>query len=410
MKYLRVIIVLAILVTLGALYQQYFREDEAPSDKSPGGEKAPASPVEVKTARAFMGELVQYITASGVTESFHEIEIKPIIGGRVLQAPVRDGQTIGKGALLVQLDDREYRIAHQEARAKLFNAQAEYALRKQESGFSPENADILHSTNGFEKQEARYQTAKEKFRQGRLPEDDFQKIEREYQAAQVLSGQKRDELMAQKSGLPAAETQYAKTEYQLENCRIRAPFAGVIGDVAVHPGEIVSPGQTLLRLVNLNRLKLKLEVLESELGNIRLNERIAAKFAAFPDTLFAGKIIGVNPTINPQTRATTVIAEISNPQHLLKSGMFASVRIAVRRYANRLLVPRDAVVERDRRKLVFIVREGKAFWCYVDTGLENDDYIEVVSSAFDLKPGEPVIIDGHFALAHNAAVEVQSEK
>ena len=105
-----------------------------------------------------------------------------------------------------------------------------------------------------------------------------------------------------------------------------------------------------------------------------------------------------------------MIAEIPNPGALLKSGMFATVRIAVNRYPNRLLVPRAAVVERDRRQLVFIVRDGKAFWCYVETGLENDDYVEVVSSAFDLKPGEPVIVDGHFALAHNAPVEVDERK
>ena len=86
--------------------------------------------------------------------------------------------------------------------------------------------------------------------------------------------------------------------------------------------------------------------------------------------------------------------------------MFATVRLAVNRYQNRLLVPREAVVVRDQKKLVFIVREGKAFWCYVETGLENDEFIEITNSVFDLKAGEPVIVEGHFALAHNAPVEV----
>lgn len=212
--------------------------------------------------------------------------------------------------------------------------------------------------------------------------------------------------MAQKSGLAAAEAQLARAEYNLQNCRILAPFDGVAGDVTAHPGDLVSAGQTLLRLINLNRLKLKLQVLEAELGAIRLGETVQASFAAFADTVFPGRIIAVNPAVNPQTRTGTVIAEIPNPAHRLKSGMFATARIAVNRYPNRLLVPRAAVVERDQRKLVFIVREGKAFWCYVETGLENDDSIEILSSAFDLKPGELVITEGLFALAHNAPVEV----
>ena len=404
MRFLRPILVVVILITLGVLYHQYFRSDET-AENPALAEKPAVKPVRVQVAPAFVGELVQYVTASGVTEAVREVEIKPLVSGKVVQVAVRDGQPVRKGDLLVQLDDREYQIAFREARSQLLSAQAEYALRMEDR--QPIVRDSLPlGTNGFHDLGKRYREALAAYRQGTLSEAEFRKIEREYRAAEVFSGQQRDELIAQQSGLSAAEAQFERAKYQLDNCRITAPFAGIAGDVQVHPGDYISTGQTLLRLVDLSRLKLQLEVLESEMGNIRRGEAIEARFAAFPDTVFRGQIIGINPTVNPETRTGTVIAEIPNPGALLKSGMFATVRIAVNRYPNRLLVPRSAVVERDRRQLVFIVRDGKAFWCYVDTGLENDDYVEVVSSAFDLKPGEPVIIDGHFALAHNAPVEV----
>jgi HlyD family secretion protein len=408
MRFLRPILVVVILITLGVLYHQYFRGDEAA--ENPALEEKPAvKPVRVQVAPAFVGELVQYVTASGVTEAVREVEIKPLVSGRVVQVAVRDGQPVRKGELLVQLDDREYQIAFREARSQLLSAQAEYALRMEDR--QPIVRDSLPlGTNGFHELSERYRQALAAYREGTLNDEEFRKIEREYRAAEVFSGQQRDELIAQQSGLSAAEAQFDRAKYQLENCRIPAPFSGIVGDVQVHPGDYISAGQTLLRLVDLSRLKLQLEVLESEMGNIRRGETIEARFAAFPDTVFRGQIIGINPTVNPETRTGTVIAEIPNPGALLKSGMFATVRIAVNRYPNRLLVPRAAVVERDRRQLVFIVRDGKAFWCYVETGLENDDYVEVVSSAFDLKPGEPVIVDGHFALAHNAPVEVDERK
>ena len=60
-------------------------------------------------------------------------------------------------------------------------------------------------------------------------------------------------------------------------------------------------------------------------------------------------------------------------------------------FKDRLLVPKDAILIRDQRKLLFIVRDGLAKWCYVETGLENEKYVEILSSTFDLKPGELVI-------------------
>lgn len=421
MNRLKPLLLLGVLIALGVLYHQYFRANESArtaADRPAFSEKElQIKPVKVQTALAFVGELVQYLTASGITEAVQEVEIKPLITARVESLAVQDGQTVKTGQLLLQLDDREFRIAVREARSNLLNAQVEYGLLKQEAGDFKKDPGNPHPDNEAPSEgtdthklgsrlEAQYQSARQQYQAGKMPEEEFRRIERDYLTAQIFSGNRQEELMAQKSGLAAAEAQLARLEYNLQNCRITAPFEGIAGEVSVHTGDLVSGGQTLMRLIDLKRLKLKLQVLEAELGAIQVGETVHAAFTAFADTLFPGKIIAINPAVNPETRTGTVIAEIPNPQHLLKSGMFATARIAVNRYPNRLLVPRAAVVERDQRKLVFIVREGKAFWCYVETGLENDDYIEIVSSAFDLKPGEPVITEGHFALAHNAPVEI----
>ncbi|MFQ5677199.1 MAG: efflux RND transporter periplasmic adaptor subunit, partial [bacterium] len=71
------------------------------------------------------------------------------------------------------------------------------------------------------------------------------------------------------------------------------------------------------------------------------------------------------------------------------------------------LVPKEAILIRDQRKLVFIVRDGLAKWCYAETGLENDDFVEILSSTFGLKPGEMVITSGHYTLVHDARVKIE---
>ncbi|RMI12644.1 MAG: efflux RND transporter periplasmic adaptor subunit [Calditrichaeota bacterium] len=405
-SWIKAVVIVTVVVGLGVLYHQYFRSEEEESARPTfSEEEVNVRPVKVKAAPAFIGELVQYITASGVTEALQEAEIKPLLNGRVKAVHVRDGQRVNRGAVLVELDDREYRIALEEARSNLLKAQVEYGLLKEEARKNP--AEPAVSTNHLEALEEEYTRARQAYEAGELSEEAFRKIEREYHTAQVFSGEMRDELLAQQSGLSAAEAAFARARYNLDNCRLVAPFSGVVGDVTVHVGDLIGPSQTVMRLVDLSKLKLKLQVLEAELGQVQVGEAIRASFAAFPDTTFPGRITGVSPVVDSQTRTGTVIAEINNPGGLLKSGMFATVRIAVNRYPDRLLVPRAAIVERDQRKLIFIVREGKAVWSYVETGLENDEYVEIVSSRFNLQPGEPVIVDGHFALAHNAPVEIE---
>lgn len=409
MNWKKGLVILIMSVGLGILYHRYFRDIESVTDAPEvKDETVQVKPVPVVAKPAFIGELIQYVTASGITEAVQEAEIKSLLGGRVKDVLVQDGESVSVGEVLVKLDDREYRIALQEARSRLLKAQVDYGLRMQDRPALPVDSSMATTlgTDGMKTLEEQYEAAKADYRRGKISEEEFRRIERNYQVAQIFSGKHRDDLVAQESGLTAAEAQYARASYNLENCRISAPFSGIVGDVRVHPGEVVSTGQTLLTLVNLSQLKLKLQVLESELGSVKVGESIFARFAAYPDTSFPGKIIGIDPRVNPETRTGTVVAVLANRKGQLKSGMFATVRLVVNRYPNRLLVPRAAVVERDQRKLVFIVRDGKAFWCYVNTGLENDDYIEIVSSAFNLEPGEPVIVEGHFALAHNAPVKV----
>ncbi len=84
--------------------------------------------------------------------------------------------------------------------------------------------------------------------------------------------------------------------------------------------------------------------------------------------------------------------------------MHAEVEIAAEIYEDRLLIPQDAVLVRMGRKLAFVVEEGIAKWRYIEVGLENEDYAEVLDG---IKEGETVIIEGHFTLAHDAKVRIE---
>ena len=117
---------------------------------------------------------------------------------------------------------------------------------------------------------------------------------------------------------------------------------------------------------------------------------------------FKGKTKAISPIINPEDKTCTVVIEVDNPQEQIKPGMHAEVEIPAEIYKDILLIPQEAVLVRGR-KLAFAVEEGLAKWRYIQVGLENEDYAEVLEG---VEEGELVIIEGHFTLAHDAKVKV----
>ena len=131
---------------------------------------------------------------------------------------------------------------------------------------------------------------------------------------------------------------------------------------------------------------------------------VRVELPAFPGETFSGKVTALGPEIDPDRGTGVAYVEIENPDGRLKPGMYARVEIAGTVHADRLSVPRDAVLERDRKLLVFRAASGRAEWQYVETGLTSRDRIEIVSG---IAAGDTVLVAGHLTLAHGAPVKVR---
>jgi HlyD family secretion protein len=379
-------------------------KSETPTAEPPATE----APLPVAAAPARRAEIVLRITATGLTRARREVVSTPQVGGEITELPIREGQMVGQGELLLKIDDREYQLAVAEARAALLDAQVEHALMKGTDTTSAPSPRVHNPVQTVDVEEAarRWEEAQRKARAGQLSTQDYDKARLEYETALVLSGQKREELIASKSGLTRAWNALKRAELNLAHTEIRAPFSGLVADVKVEKGQQVSPGQECMRLVDLSQLEVDLAVLESEVGLVREGRKAEVSFVAFPGETFSGEVVSINPRVDPETKTCRVRVRLANPQRKLKAGMYAFAKIEAQSFPDRFVVPKAAVLVRDNRKLVFIVRDGLAKWCYVDTGLEDEQWVEILGSAFDLKEGELVITSGHYTLAHDTPVQV----
>ena len=104
-----------------------------------------------------------------------------------------------------------------------------------------------------------------------------------------------------------------------------------------------------------------------------------------------------------------MLIRVKNDDGRLRPGMFARALIAGERFEDRLLVPREAILTRDGRPLLFKVEDGRAKWLYVGVGESNDHLVEITSvlQGGTLEPGDRVVVSDHLTLAHDAKVKVR---
>ena len=407
---LRLTIPLALIAVLIPLFMRRPNNDDAESVEYRTGRAADLGPVPVEAEAAFTGDLIMRVEATGIARAARCVDLKPRAGGRVTELPHGEGEPVRKGELILKLDDTEARLALQEAEQSLASARAKFVdlLLGHRNTLIPEDTTLQKDPNIWYLQYTRKEAekAQKRFDEGKISSHDLEQARLWHESAGAFLSQRREALLATQSGLTGAYLAWKRALYEWEQTTLPAPFSGILGNQAVQVDQIVSAGQTCFTLVDLSSLRVEAHILESEVSGIRTGRKAEVRFSAFPLHPCAGLITAVNPLVDPDTKTCRVTVKISNPENRFRDGMFAYVSLEGSIYNERFLVPREAILVRDDRELLFIVRDGTAKWSYVDTGLRNENYVEILGSVMGLEPGEPVITRGHYTLIHDAPVTV----
>ena len=302
------------------------------------------------------------VTAKGRAEAIRETKITARTSGIVVSVPVRENQAVRSGQLMVRIDTTEYALEVAARFAALQKARADYQTR-------------VIGDDALADEEVRA---------------------------------RRDRLARAITGLDEAEVAHRKAVLDLEKTSVRAPFGGRIADLKVVPGQFVPEGEELLTVVDIDPIKVAVQVLGTEVVYLDEGRAATLDFTAFPDQAFHGRIETINPVIDPETNTARVTVHIANADGRIKPGMYAEADLEAQQFPDRILVPRTAILETaDRRTHLFVLEDGRAKWRYVTPGLENELLVELLEGDEDwVAPGEIVLVDGHYYLPHDAAVEL----
>jgi membrane fusion protein, multidrug efflux system len=319
-----------------------------------------AEPISITTAKAEMRKMPRYLRVTGQLIAARDARVASDGSGKALEVPVERGSLVKKGDVLVKLDDRTAALSLREAEASVALAEAQIGLSRSE----------LKRNEPLAKSHA-------------IAEADFLKLKTDLAAkeAQLASVMARRDL-AQKSVTDAV---------------VLAPFSGTVAERMVTVGEFIGPGMPVAQLVETSRLKLAVNIPESGVGKVSVNQKVEFTVASFPGQVFEGRLKFLGAAIREATRDLPVEADVANEDGKLKPGLFAEARIVLAE-ESAITVPANSIRTDGVRRKVFVSENQQLTERLVEVGESTAEWIEIrrgvtVGELVMLNPG-PEATDG----------------
>lgn len=204
------------------------------------------------------------------------------------------------------------------------------------------------------------------------------------------------QLEAIREQLKALQTATPSTSPSNSTYEVHAPISGTVVTVSKASGEQVAAGEAILEIVALDTVWVEAPIFEKDLGKLAKGGRVTFTTAAFPDKEFQGRLINISKVIDEQSRTAAAIFEVPNGSEQLSIGMQANVRLDSGSPTEVLLIPREAVLDNEGKKIVYVLLSGEEFERRdVVLGDEFGDKVAILSG---VHKGERVVTQGAYQL------------
>lgn len=201
-----------------------------------------------------------------------------------------------------------------------------------------------------------------------------------------------------------AESNLATIKQRLKNSTLQAPFSGMIAGREIEVGRLVGPSQPAIHLVQWDRVKMRAWVSESEVSDFVPGREVDVRLDALPDRVFAGSVGRVGPAADAKRRVFPIEVHIDNENGDLRPGMVGKLMIRRRTFENVVVIPREAVVERETGPGAFVVDGDRVTSRLLELGAGQGNRVIALSG---LKSGERVVVSGGRDLIDGERVKVR---
>ncbi|MBX8496964.1 efflux RND transporter periplasmic adaptor subunit [Pseudomonas cichorii] len=318
---------------------------------------ATVTPVKVAVARVDSAPFTDYLEAIGELEAFQEVSVPAEVGGRIIDLPIRSGQQVEDGQVLVRLNDARQRADLVRLQGKMKNSQARLQRARQ-----------LTSLDAMSRQE---------------------------------EGDAQSEYLAAKGALQALEA-------EIDQLTIKAPFAGTLGIRQVHLGQYVTAGQTLINLVGNEGFYVNFSVPEHALPHIQPGRPLEVVLDALPDQPITGMVTTLDPILD-RSRMINVQARLQQPPKTVLPRMFARVKVPQAQARDVLTVPETAITYNAYGEEIYVLEPAqdarqalRVRRVAVKTGERRDGRVIIEQGVLR---DDRVVVSGQLKLSDGAVIE-----
>ncbi|MBI5683260.1 MAG: efflux RND transporter periplasmic adaptor subunit [Deltaproteobacteria bacterium] len=384
-KKIKLLIVHCSLLILLTLFFQ-----SCSSDKKPAEKEKPQKPltahidgkaIKIKTANVEARTIERMVEITGTLAAWEEVTVSSEVSGTIQGVFADLGDAVKQGQVVLTFDLREP-AANLKA--------AEENLKTNEKNYER----VLALRNDAHTNLKRYE--------GLFAEDVISK--KDMDAALTQYYVQEASLKQAESMINQAKAQVIIAKKHLADTEILSPISGEVKKRFVSAGETIQAKTPLFIIVKNDPLKLKTQVSEQFVGEIKVGQGVRVAVDAFPERVFTGNVTRISPAVDEKTRAMDIEVRIPNPKRLLKSGLFAKGNILTKRESNVPFVPEGAVYSFVGINKVYVVKDGKVQDRPVKTGVRENGFVELIEG---VKPGEIVAASSLDQLFEGAKVEVK---
>jgi HlyD family secretion protein len=361
----------------------------------------------VTTEKAERRDITEIITANGKIQPETEVKISPDVSGEIVELDCKDGDSVKKGQFLLKIKPDNYISVRDRSQAALNAARASLANTK---------AILIQVEARFEQARLAYNRNKKLWDQRTISESEWETSQSSFEVAKAEVTASQQNVAGAEFSVHSAEASLKEANENLTKTSVYAPMDGTISLLNVEKGERVvgtelMPGTEMLRVANLDRMEVLTEVNENDIVRVKLNDSAFIEVDAFPDRKFKGIVTEIANSATTTGLTTDQVTNFEVKVLLLEGsykdlvrtgkpqpfrpGMSASVDIMTESKVGVLAVPLQSVTvmadslitsdtlsknssDKEPKEIVFLYENGKVKTTLVKTGIQDNNYIEIV--------------------------------
>ena len=368
------------------------------------GTDSKSQPRAVKTVQVTQTPIGETVTVNGTLAAYDQTTVGMKVAGRLQSIVVDLGSVVRKGQAIARLEQQDYQLRVQQAEASLAQARARLGLSpdgRDDRVAAEQTGTVRQAKAVLDESKAKRDRAVRLINQGIIPKAEYDTADADYKVAVSRYQDAVEEIRNRQGVLAQRRSELNLARQQLADTVLYSPMSGVVQEKKASVGEYLAAGAPVVDIVQIDPLRLRVEVPEREAHNIGNGQSVRVTVEGDPDA-YLGFVKRLSPTISQQNRVLSVEADVRNSGRL-RPGAFVKAEIITNQTSTAATVPTSAIVTFAGIEKVITVEGGKAVEKVVMTGRRGPDWVEIRSG---INVGQVVIVNpGNLQSGQSVTVE-----